>query len=48
MVKGVRYVITENFTNMYRIFCISKYEILAEMKDSKLGIIWNFVSPTIQ
>lgn len=48
MFKSMRYVIKENVTNLYRIFCIAKYELLGEMRDSKFGIFWNFASPAIQ
>ena len=48
MFKSIRYVIKENVTNLYRIYCISKYELLGEMRDSKFGLFWNFASPTIQ
>lgn len=48
MFKSVIYVIKENFSNFYRIYSIAKYELLADMRDSKFGIIWNFLSPTIQ
>ena len=45
---SIRYVLTENFQNLYRIYCIAKYELLADMRDSKFGIFWNFASPAIQ
>jgi len=48
MFKSISYVIKENFNNLYRIFCIAKYELLADMRDSKFGVFWNFASPTIQ
>lgn len=48
MFKSIQYVLKENFQNLYRIFCISKYELLADMRDSKFGIFWNFASPAIQ
>lgn len=48
MFKSIRYVIKENVSNMYRIFCIAKYELLGEMRDSKFGMFWNFASPAIQ
>lgn len=48
MLKSIRYVIKENMTNLYRIYCISKYELLGEMRDSKFGMFWNFASPAIQ
>ena len=48
MFKSMAYVIKENMTNLYRIFCIAKYELLADMRDSKFGLFWNFASPAIQ
>lgn len=48
MFKSVKYVLEENFQNIYRIFCIAKYELLADMRDSKFGLFWNFASPAIQ
>lgn len=48
MFKSVKYVLKENFSNLYRIFCIAKYELLADMRDSKFGMVWNFLSPAIQ
>ena len=48
MLKGVKYVLKENVNNLYRTFSIAKYEILADIKDSKLGLFWNFANPLIQ
>lgn len=48
MFKSMAYVLKENFSNLYRIFCIARYELLADMRDSKFGIFWNFASPAIQ
>lgn len=48
MFTSVKYVITENIQNLYRIYSIAKYELLADMRDSKFGIFWNFASPAIQ
>ena len=48
MFKSLRYVLKENFTNLFRIYSIAKYELLADMRDSKLGFFWNFANPTIQ
>lgn len=42
MFKSVQYVIKENFSNLYRIYCIAKYELLADMRDSKFGIFLEF------
>lgn len=46
--KSIIYVINENIRNVYRILSISKYELLSDMRDSKLGIIWNILNPLIQ
>lgn len=48
MLKSIKYVLHENITNLYRIYSISKYEILSDMRDSKLGMFWNFANPAIQ
>ena len=48
MFKSIKYVLHENFTNLFRIYSISKYELLADMRDSKLGLFWNFANPVIQ
>lgn len=47
MFKSIKYVIKENYSNLYRIYSISKYELLADMRDTKLGLFWNFASPAI-
>lgn len=46
--KSIRYVVKENVDNIYRIFCIVKYEILSDNRDSKLGMLWNVLDPLIQ
>lgn len=48
MFKSIQYVLKENFSNLFRIYSIAKYELLADMRDSKFGIFWNFASPAIQ
>ena len=48
MFNAIKYVVTENITNLYRIFSISKYEIKGDISDSKLGLFWNFAHPLIQ
>ena len=48
MLKSIRYVLKENFTNLFRIYSIAKYELLSDMRDSKLGVFWNFANPAIQ
>ena len=48
MFTSARYVLKENCQNIYRIYAIAKYELLADMRDSKLGLFWNFANPVIQ
>lgn len=48
MFKSAKYVLQENMSNLYRTFAISRYELLADMRDSKLGLFWNFANPAIQ
>lgn len=46
--KSLLYVLKEHVNNIYRIIAIVKYEIMAEHRDSKLGIVWSFLNPLIQ
>ena len=48
MFTSLKYVFGENIHNLYRIYSIAKYELLADMRDSKFGLFWNFASPAIQ
>lgn len=48
MFTSIKYVLKENLTNYYRIYSIARYELLADMRDSKLGIFWKFAYPLIQ
>ncbi len=48
MIKSVMFVIKENLSNLFRIYSIAKYELLSESRDSKLGMVWNLLNPTIQ
>lgn len=48
MLKAVQYVFRENRQNIYRIYSIAKYSVKADIRDSRLGIFWNFASPAIQ
>lgn len=45
---SVVYVVKENIDNLYRIFTIVKYEVLADNRDSKLGMLWSVLDPVIQ
>lgn len=46
--KSVFFVLKENLTNLHRILAIAKFELISEMRESKLGIFWNFANPLIQ
>ena len=48
LINSLKYVVIENIQNIYRTFCIVKYEILAENRDSKLGMLWSILDPLIQ
>lgn len=48
MFKSVKYVLNENIHNLYRIYSIAKYELLSDMRESNLGLFWNFAHPLIQ
>lgn len=48
MFKAIKYVMNQNFSNLYRIYSIARFELLDEMRSNKMGMIWNFLSPTIQ
>jgi ABC-type polysaccharide/polyol phosphate export systems, permease component len=44
---SAKYVLSENYQNFHRIVSIAKYELLADMRESKLGVFWNFANPAI-
>lgn len=46
--KSVFFVIKENVVNFYRTVSIARYELLSDMRDTKLGLLWNFLNPIIQ
>lgn len=48
MFASVKYVLQENTRNFYRTISVVKYELLADMRSSKLGLFWNFANPAIQ
>ena len=48
MFKSIAYVLRENLTNVYRIFCIARYELLCGYERFKVWSFWNFASPAIQ
>lgn len=45
---GIKYVINQNLQNLYRIVSITRYERVAENRESDLGGLWNILSPLIQ
>lgn len=48
MVESLKYVLLQHKDNLYRIFSIIKYERLAKNRESKLGALWDILSPIIQ
>lgn len=46
--KSVWFVLKENLTNFNRILSISKYETLADYRESRLGVLWSVFNPLIQ
>lgn len=48
MVESLKYVLLQHKDNLYRIFSIIKYERLAKNRESKLGVLWDILSPIIQ
>ncbi len=48
MFRAIKYVLKEHMDNLYRIYTITRYSIVADISDSKLGLFWKFANPTIQ
>lgn len=48
MIKSFLNVIKEQLDNRSRVMTIAKYELLSEMRESKLGLFWNIANPCIQ
>ena len=48
MVKAVRFVLDELVQNMYRMYSIARYDTMAELRDTNLGLLWKFIHPTIR
>lgn len=48
MFTSVKYVLTELIQNRFRIYSIAKYDVLAELHDTNLGLFWKFCHPTIR
>lgn len=46
--KAIRYVLNELFSNWYRIYSIARYDTLAELKDTNLGLLWKFIHPSVR
>lgn len=47
-IKGIKYVLEQHLNNLYRIFTITRYERIAENRESDLGGLWGILSPMIQ
>ncbi len=46
--KSILFIIKENIVNFHRSVTIAKYEIRADIRDTKLGYLWNILNPIIQ
>ena len=46
--KSIYYILKENITNFYRTIAIARYELTADWRDTKLGLLWTFLNPMIQ
>lgn len=46
--QGITYVFQQHYNNIHRIFSITRYERIAENRESDLGGLWNILSPMIQ
>lgn len=48
MINSIRYVLEQHISNLYRIVSITRYDRISENRESKLGVLWNFLSPLLQ
>lgn len=48
MINSIKYVLEQHLNNLYRIVSITRYDRLSENRESKLGVLWNFLSPLLQ
>lgn len=48
MINSIRYVLEQHRNNLYRIVSITRYDRISENRESKLGALWNFLSPLLQ
>lgn len=46
--KSIYYILKENIINFYRTIAIAKYELTADWRDTRLGLLWTFLNPMIQ
>jgi len=46
--KKVKYLLKSHFENISIIFNVAKFEYIISSRNTRLGIIWNFLNPTIQ
>lgn len=46
--NGIKYVLKDITNNWYRMYSIAKYELLSDIRDSRLGILWNVINPLVQ
>lgn len=48
MLESLKHVLSQHKDNLYRILSLIKYERLAKNRESKLGSLWDILSPIIQ
>lgn len=48
MISSIKYVLNQHISNIYRIFSITRYDRLSSNRESKLGFLWEILSPLIQ
>ncbi|MGL5417386.1 MAG: ABC transporter permease [Clostridium sp.] len=46
--RSLKYVLLEIRGNWYRAYSIAKYELMSDMKDTRLGVLWKIINPLIQ
>lgn len=48
MLNSIKYVLDQHAKNLYRILSITRYDRISENRDSKLGFLWEIISPLLQ
>lgn len=48
MFNSIKHVFNQHTKNLYRIFSITRYDRISDNRDSKLGFLWELLSPLFQ